>query len=493
MTRRFKRFLLPPAVLLTAFVRLAAGGDWWLDNVKGSDEGDGSRAQPFATFERAVQALEPGDTLHFVPNTEPYPGDIRMLKAGHEDARIVLDGHGSRVGGLRRVRADGWTAEPDDIFRRPLRNNAWGMPHHWEGGFELVRFDGRPGRNVTSREELQPFSYFLYKNQQELKTDPLHNTLFIRLPAGRTPDDLSVETIVWGGGIYVAGAFVTVRNFVTEYGGMDGYSTHRAPGLVFENIEARYFMDQGMSHHGAQAVVRNAHFHHNAGCGIVDVYDEVRVRYENCLIEDDTWRGGVELLSGEFEMIGCVIRNNPKKALNAGRGARVRLRNCLFVGPAEDRTAGIGASGPGAELIIENCTFYRFGKGLQGNLEPGARMEVRRCAFVDCELNVNLILVEHDADKPVDLDAAFAAEANLYSPGDWNLIRRTRREEQGWKVSDRTFGPDAFEAWRDAVGADGDSTVRDLPDITAADLATTALELEPGKPVGARLPEGVWP
>jgi hypothetical protein len=63
------------------------------------------------------------------------------------------------------------------------------------------------------------------------------------------------------------------------------------------------------------ANVRTAHFHHNTGCGVVDDYPEVKVRYENCLIEHDTWRGGVEFHSGEFKIVNCVVFANPKKAL----------------------------------------------------------------------------------------------------------------------------------------------------------------------------------
>ena len=87
--------------------------------------------------------------------------------------------------------------------------------------------------------------------------------------------------------------------------------------------------------------MRHAHFHHNAGCGVVDVYPEVKVRYENCLIEHDTWRGGVEFHSGEFEMVNCVISANPKNLRSAiaslrGLNAGASLQLPLKVGPERD-------------------------------------------------------------------------------------------------------------------------------------------------------------
>ena len=341
---RVHYFYLPLIFCCTVF--FVSAGEVWIDQEQGSDIAAGTREQPLASLAAGLAKLTPGSTLHFVPGKKPWPNGIRITVNGTPEAPIVIDGHGSIVNGRAIVARSKWKDEGGGVLSRPLPNNAWGMESCWEGGFPLAWFDGKPGSNAKSRDELKPGSYFLYKNRKNAKTDPLHNTLFIYPPSEQT----TIECIVGEGGIYIGGNYVTVRNFVCEYGGRDGFATHRNKGVVFENVEARYFMDQGMSHHGAQVTVRKAHLHHNAGGGIVDVYPEVKVRYEDCLIEADTWRGGVEFHSGEFEMVRCIIRNNPKNSLTVTKGARATLTNCKIEGG--DRAINLSE---GSELKLIKC------------------------------------------------------------------------------------------------------------------------------------------
>lgn len=478
--------ILPLCVLLAS--ASARGGELWVDNARGDDAGPGTQVAPFRTIERALRGITPGTTVHVQPTAEPYPSGIRVEVSGAPDAPIILDGHGSLVSGMRRAPPESWKAEGNDVFSQPLPNNAWGMPRHWEGGFELVRFAGQPGRNVTTRDALEPLSYFLYKNQKELKTDPLHNTLYIRLPPGKTPADLAVESIAGVGGIYVGGSHVTVRNFICEYGGVDGFATHRNKGVVFENIEARYFMDQGMSHHGAEVVVRRAHFHHNAGCGVVDVYPEVKVRYEQCLIEADTWRGGVEFHSGEFEMVDCLIRANPKTALTVTKGARVKLRNCLLVAPEPGTTTGIRCDGDGGTLDMEDCTLYGFAAGLQLRLTTGNRVTVNRCAWLRCQLNTGVRAVQTVGAAPVDLAACLHFTGNVYDSAPWEVLRQQQQDGGGWKTETFKFAAAEHAGFAAQLGTDTGATVRPV------DGATDPLALPPlvnanGAPVGAHLPQ----
>ena len=249
-------------LVICSLVHDARAGEFWVDGDVGNDGNPGSRSEPLKTIDAGLGRVKPGDTLHVLPRkTGAWPTDIRVTVSGLPDKPIVIDGHGSLASGRGELDLQEWKDEGDGVYSRLLRNNAWGMQRHWEGGFPLVWFDGEAGENVTSREALASGCFFLYKNQPEHQTDPLHNTLFIRPPKGVE----RVETIVGEGGIFVGGNHVTVRGFAVEYGGRDGFATHRNQGVVFEDIEARFFMDQGMSHHGAEVVVRRAHFHHNAG------------------------------------------------------------------------------------------------------------------------------------------------------------------------------------------------------------------------------------
>jgi hypothetical protein len=374
-----------------------------------------------------------------------------------------------------------WKSEGGDIFSRPLPNNAWGMPDYWEGGFELVRFDGKPGRNVTSREALEPNSYFLYKNQKELKTDPLHNTLYIRVPEGKTPDDVAVEAINATGGVYVGGNYVTVRNLISEFVGQDGFATHKNKGVVFENIEARFCMDQGISHHGADVVVRKSHFHHNAGGGVVDVYPEARTRYEQCLIESDTWRGGVEFLAGTFEMTNCIIRANPKAALRTNKGAKVKLKNCLLVSPELGKTTGVSVGDAATELEMENCTLYGFACGVDANLTDTNRLVLRRNAWVRCQLNDRIRAIQTTASEPIDLSARLNFSGNFYEPFPWEVMAGMKNETSNFSATEHGL----FAA---RIGTDADAVVKSLED-SRDPLALPPITSSTDQSVGARLPQ----
>ena len=261
-----------------------SGLEIWVDGEHGADNNFGTQTAPLQTILAGLKKLTPGSILHVLPSASPWSGDIRITMSGTSDKPIVIDGHGSIVSNRRKIAPEEWNKVGEGVYSRKLPNNAWGMESHWEGGFPLVWFNGVAALNVSSKSNLKPGSYFLYKNRKDSKNDALHNTLFIRLPIKATLGSMNIESIVGESGIFVGGNHVIVRHFIAEYGGRDGFATHRNKGVVFENVEARYFMDQGISQHGAEVIVRNSRFHHNAGAGIVDVYPEARVRYENCNI-----------------------------------------------------------------------------------------------------------------------------------------------------------------------------------------------------------------
>ncbi|MEM1297434.1 MAG: right-handed parallel beta-helix repeat-containing protein [Verrucomicrobiota bacterium] len=434
------RVLLSVCVLLfgSGFGEPCWGEEIWIDQERGDDAAAGSREHPLATFSAGIANLKPGMTLHVEPGKKPWPGEIRITASGTAEAPVIVDGHGSLVSGRRPLTEAEWNQETDGTYSRKLPNNAWGMESHWEGGFPLVWFDGEAAKNVSNRDDLKPGSYFLSKNRKLGKEDPLHNTLFIQLPEGKAFADVQVEAIAMEGGIFVGGNHVIVRNFITEYGGRDGYSTHRNQGVVFENVEARFFMDQGMSHHGAEAIVRNSHFHHNAGGGIVDVYPEAKVRYENCLIEADTWRGGVEFHKGEFEMHDCVIRANSKAAISVAKGAKVRLVGCQFIGTEDGDSRGLSLAAD-SRLKIENCSFSGFTSGLSAILTKGTKLDLENARFSKSSyLQVTVKRFAEDASSPFQPMVSFE---NLQFPDGAFIIRSMTQDpaNQGWKVREQHF------------------------------------------------------
>lgn len=403
-----------------------AAADWYVDNVRGSDrDGDGSVESPFRTLTHAQEQLRTSDTLHIVANEVPYNEILRPPVGGTPEAPLIIEGNGAVINRLTHYGPDEWTDEGDGVWRMLLRNNAHVMDGHWSG-FDLVFFDGEPGINAHSRDELQPNGYFLFKQRQKIDDEwhPLHNQLFIKLPEGRTPADIKVETNGVDSNVFIERPHTIVRHLHSTRSTMDGFGTgsRNTPGIVFENISSSYNMDQGISHHGSHVVVRDSHFFKNTGGGIVDVYAEVKVHYINCLVEDDLFRGGVELLNGEFILENCIIRNNLAKAMTINRGANVTLRNCIFIGTDDGKASGLSIWE--GDVMIENCTFVGFPTAISIG-GPTERVRIRNSAFINC--GQSLQWQRREEGRPLDIDSDFnfhepaplTANGVEYAPGQW--------------------------------------------------------------------------
>lgn len=422
--------------LCTLAFGVAQGAAWYVDNVRGDDAGAGTEAAPFKTIAKATATAQKSDTIYLTANPEPYREAVLLNKGGTAEQPFIFDGRGATIDRRTHYTVDKWKDEGDGVYSMPLPNNAHVMDKQW-WGFDLVFFDGKAGTNCASREALIPLGYFLFKSRIPVdgKFHPLHNTLYIKLPAGKTPADIAVVAPGTSTTVGVEWApYVTVRNVTAMYSTGDGFGTWRTVGSVFEHVRGCYNMDQGISQHGAQVVVRDSRFDHNAGCGIVDIFDEAKVRYERCLVEDDIFRGGVEFHSGEYSMDSCVIRNNTSKALSLNLSARVTLTNCLFLGPEGGKYSGIYTGGTGT-LTLDRCTFMRFGTALIVGIETRAAT-VTNCAFLQCAQAYQVQPVKPDLTQELTFD--YNALADLpctirgvtYKPDQW----ATFREKTGFEA-----------------------------------------------------------
>jgi hypothetical protein len=384
------------------------GAEYYVDNVKGNDANPGTVDKPFKDPFQGLKVMKSGDTLHFVANSTPYflSKPFRVDITGTEENPTVVDGHGAVVSGLKHRSSKEWKSEGNDIYSFYLQNNAHVMDKCWQGGFPLVFFDGKAGKNFQSLAELEPLGYFLYKNRKNRK-DPKHDMLYIKLPPGKNPDQIEVKTLSWSN-IGTGSDFVTIRNFISEYTTMDGFSTGGGNGkqvcgngIVFENCESRFCMDQGISHHGSVVSAKNCWFHHNAGCGIVDVYPVCRSSYYNCLIENDTYRGGVEFQRGEHLLENCIIRYNSRAALGISKNARLKVKNCLFIGRKDGSSTGLSIGSDAGKTTIENCTFYGFKVAVVLNFQQKAdtNVTIKNCAFINCEMNYRVTRVNIDKEQ----------------------------------------------------------------------------------------------
>ncbi len=417
-------------ILVAAMMALASAGaaELYVDNVKGSDSrGDGSAGKPFQTIARALVFAKTSDTVFLTANPKPYAEAVRLPVGGTPEQPFIFDGRGAVINRLTHYGAETWKSEGGGVFSMLLRNNAHAMHTHWEG-FDLVFFDGQAGRSRASREGLQPLDYFLSKQRKhgDGKLNPLYNRLYIGLPEGKTPADIKVEAPGMSPTFFVGTSHVTVRNLTSMYSAHDGFSSGGGTGVIFERVRGCYNMDQGISHHGSEVTVRDSRFDHNAGCGIVDVYANAKTRYERCVVEDDTYRGGVEFLKGQFSMRDCVIRGNPSKAFLVSKGARAVFENCLFIGPASgDISGGVVYDG---DVTLDRCTFYRFGTGLTIH-KPCLRLAMTGCAFVQCGEACSV-----SATNAVDVTQAFVLKDYKGPVPPWRLSALKGKGKDGADV-----------------------------------------------------------
>lgn len=399
-------------LLLMVFVQNLPGGDIYVDNLRGCDSQDGSQATPYRSIRAAAKALKPGDTLHMVPNPEPYtleetvePGSVGLIEivksqAGTKEKPTVVDGHGSKVLGLFHYKAEKWRDEGSSEFSMKLPNNTVTMYNlgYWTDVIPIVFFDGRPAKPVKSREELVAGSFFLVKKLT--KEAPANNTLFVKLPEGKTPAEIKI-TAPSNITIQSNTSHVTFKNIETSYSSFDGFGSFWGEGLLFENLRASYCMNQGISHHSTTSVlIRNCRFDHNVDCGILDVSmgdaktgDEKKptfARYENCLVDNNVWLGGVRFQNrGRYEMDSCIIRDNHAKTavVSVASNTSLTLTNCLIIRGEANAKTGIMAEA-NSTLELKNCTIVGFTNGLIA--ASGAKVSVSNCVFIDCETAFSL-------------------------------------------------------------------------------------------------------
>lgn len=455
-----KRIIAAACATILLASGILSASEYYVDNARGDDQNPGGKETPFLTIGKAFKVMKGGDTLHLVPNNVPYgqlriKGNEMLYLQGSPEKRTIVDGHGAVISGLTHYTADQWKDEGAGVFSMRLGNNAWVMDQqgYWSG-FPIVFLDGKPADFVKSREELAEGTYFLFKKGK----DPLHNMLYVKLPSGKTPGLVKIEA-PGNGGVSVDGvSYVEIRNMSSMYCVGDGFATCWGKGIVFENIRGCFNMDQGISNHSADAIVMNSRFDSNAGCGIADVNmnekSPCRVKYLNCIVENDTFRGGVEFYEGEFEMKNCIIRNNQGKALELGRGAKATFENCIFIEGKDRKLNGVGTGGK-CVMSFSNCTFYGFGTAINLSAIEDTQVSIENSAFINC--GTNYWIMRKYKENVFELGKILHADWNFFNMGgaftrDYNETTR--------KAKDSSYGFDKLVSFAEKAGIDRNSIVK---------------------------------
>lgn len=387
--------------LIVAFLLLSLGSalyaaEWYVDNVHGNDTNPGSKAQPFQTFKRSLEALGGSDTLHLVPNEQPYTekfGDIKC--SGTPEKPTVIDGHGAKMTRLSHFTADMWKDEGNSVFSLRFNNNVVTMSGiGYYCGFPFVLADGKEFVPVKSMDDLEPYTcYMVNRYYPKLKMhDPLHNMLYIRLPEGKTPANTKIEAPL-SDGMAISANYVTVRNIVAAWSAADLFDTAWGKGLVFEDMDVSRCMDQCLSAHSVlEQQVRFSRISKAIDGGVLDVTfgleQTCHTSYFGCIFEENMQLGGACFKGGkgsEYVLDSCIFRDNDSYAVFAYQAARVTLKNCLII-KGHGITNEAVSDSETAEILLENCTIigYQWPLSPIRNADNSGKIKAVNCKFIDC-------------------------------------------------------------------------------------------------------------
>jgi hypothetical protein len=390
----FKLGLLLGLFVTSGAVRAA---EYYVDNVNGNDANPGSKERPFQTFKHSLEVLKGGDTLNLVPNEQPYTeqfGKLTRKHAGTREQPTVVDGHGAKLTRMTRFTADMWKDEGKGVFSVHFPNNVICMSGQgYYDGFPFVFADGQPLPPVKSFDDLVPNSSFLVLKWHRTigLHDPLHKMLYIRLPEGKTPENTVIEA-PQPSNLAAESDFMTIKNIVAEWSSSDNFDSAHGEGIVFENVDSSYCMNQAMSaHSNKETQVRFSRFAKAIDGGVLDVVfkDEhvCNVSYFGCVFEDNIksggagFRGGKASKGSEFVLDSCIFRNNENNAVSASTFAKVTIRNCVIMKGDLPAKVAVTAS-DSAEIVLENCTIVGFPIVFSAHGE--ARIKAVNCKLIDC-------------------------------------------------------------------------------------------------------------
>jgi hypothetical protein len=299
------------ALLLFSVLRISSaaaevGGTVYLNNVKGSDQFDGSSALvgadevgPVASIAHACEILKPCGKLIIANTGLPYRGTLLLsAKGGTPETPLIVEGNNATLEGLVLAKPSDWTIEKDGTL-----SMMWPGP---EVGF-LVVTNGAPPVFARSLQDIQPGE--IYYNKSQSGPHPG----YYRLPADKRVEDLKLEvdTGGYGCGVQIIDASnIIVRNLKCRYFENDGFNLQgECEGVRFEHIEAYLNGDQGFSCHATvSCTVVDGSFHENDS-GIADTAFSRSSFYGVRVIGNRSY--GVLFWGGEHSIVNGLIADNP--------------------------------------------------------------------------------------------------------------------------------------------------------------------------------------
>lgn len=343
--RRLLAVMLLLCPLRAAELHLAPHGD---------DAGDGSVAQPWKTFRKAVEAAEPGDTIVLAKGL--YRDQFSFAsRGGTAKEPIVIEGNGALLSGCDVVAPEAIEPGGDGRWKFAAKT----MPEVLiiDGTFARQgRLPGHRGKPETLPEldALQPGQWTWREGWAYVRTD--------------RADKPALEVCVRDAGFRTSGVsnHIIVRNLACRHHWNDGFNIHgRCRGLRFENILGYENMDEGFSsHEWCETDVYEAEFWGNDN-GVADVMRCLST-YHRTFCHDNV-EVGFHFSGGRHWVIDSLSVNDGRPAvvapgevmsdddpqLNMLAVPDVVFSHCQFIARSE-----AGSSLPiNGRASFQNCTF----------------------------------------------------------------------------------------------------------------------------------------
>ena len=322
----------------------------------------------FPTIALAIQAAQPGDTVHLEPKVYHEYAGFQNRKG--EPARpITLDGHGATLDGSEPLDPAKWSEVEPGLFAADelLPSLSSSVLGRW-----YFLFDGqmqRMGRTSKGRspafktpEQLQAGEWTFVREPEREKPDSkrIYGRFYIRLKPGQTLAQAGIRLPVRTNGVQLSGetAHLVIRNVTATHVYNDGFNIHGdCRDVVFENIRAIECGDDGISAHETAEYRVDGLVCIGNSTGITDI-GHSKTRYHRVFLARNI---GYDLFftdSGSYVLSQVLVHSSAQNPLvvrgRENSRCRVSLEQVHIKRLVEPRLAVVAEN---AELEARACTF----------------------------------------------------------------------------------------------------------------------------------------
>lgn len=242
------------ALLVLCLLTISAGRgvarDWYVDNLLGADDSPGTVEAPLQTPNAAVGRAVPGDTIHLVPNPEPYRQMVVFHnKSGEPGNPITIDGHGATLSGSEPLDPATWELVQGGLYRsttlQPANPAVIGRYYFIFDGIinRMGRSSKGPRAAYSKPEDLQPGEWTWVADEE---------AFYVRTPGDRPLAECDIAAPMRANGVALSGKceHLVIRNLTATHVWNDGFNIHgESNDILFENIRAIECGDDGISAH----------------------------------------------------------------------------------------------------------------------------------------------------------------------------------------------------------------------------------------------------